>query len=89
LLNLTVPLGELFDILLSFKVQLNLELFMAIIIIMVGAYGWLGMILSLEVYIQLRIQAAKERFKSEFALVILRAKQRSKQAMSLWLQSAI
>jgi hypothetical protein len=34
LLNLTVPSGEPFDILLSFKVQLNLEFFMAIIIIM-------------------------------------------------------
>jgi hypothetical protein len=35
------------------------------------------------------LQAAQERFKKDFALVILRAEDSDKQHMSLWLQSVM
>jgi hypothetical protein len=39
--------------------------------------------------IQPSLQAAKERFKSEFALIILGAKLGFKQDKSIWLQSVM
>jgi hypothetical protein len=88
LLNPTVTSGEPFAVLLSFKVQLNLVFFMDIIIIMAWCIRMSRNDL-ISIGIQPRIQTAKERFKAEFALGILRAKISSTQAMSIWLQSVM
>jgi hypothetical protein len=71
-LQLAVPQGDPLDILLSFRNKLNVVFFMNILILMArNDFIFRGQ--------QPVIQAAKERFKSEFALVIHRAKQSLKQ----------
>jgi hypothetical protein len=80
LLQLVVPQGDSLDILLSFLNQLNVMFFMDIIILMSWSI-WMARNDFIFRGQQPAIQAAKERFKSEFALVIHRAKQSLKQNM--------
>jgi hypothetical protein len=73
LLHLAIPACEPFDVLQSFKTQLNVSFFMDVIIIMSWTI-WMARNDLIFRGINPTLQAAQERFKKEFALVILRAK---------------
>jgi hypothetical protein len=88
LLNLNPPLGPLFETLESFKVQLGVKFFMDIIIML----SWC-ICMERNDFIfkgkQPTIGSLRDRFKSEFAWVILRAKVVRKPSMSLWIDSIL
>jgi hypothetical protein len=86
LLNLNPPLGPLFETLESFKVQLGVNFFMDIII-MLSWCIWMERNDFIFKDKQPAIDSVRDRFKTEFAWVILRAKDVRKPSMSLWIDS--
>jgi uncharacterized protein YfaT (DUF1175 family) len=88
LLQLAVPQGDPFDIILSYRSQLNVVFFMDIVILMSWSI-WMAQNDFIFKGQQPVIQEAKVKFKSEFALVIHRAKESLKQHMSSWLETSM
>jgi hypothetical protein len=86
LLNLNPPLGPLFETLESFKVQLGVNFFMDIII-MLSWCIWMERNDFIFKHKQPAIVSVRDRFKTEFSWVILRAKDVRKPSMSLWIDS--
>jgi hypothetical protein len=73
LIHLFIPPGAPYDVLHSFKAQLQVNFFMDIIILMCWTI-WM---------------ARNECFKSEFTLAVLRAKASRKQSMVTWIESVV
>jgi hypothetical protein len=86
LLHLFIPQGDPNQVLTSFKDKLYVGFFMDIIIIMSWCI-WMAKNDLIFSGIQPDILSVKRRFRSEFALVILRAKESHENAMTLWLSS--
>jgi hypothetical protein len=87
-LNLSVPPGPPLVLLLHLKTQLNVVVYMDIIILM----SWCIWMARNDFIFRGKdpsIPDVKTRFQSEFALVVLRAKFSWKTHMSLWLASAL
>jgi hypothetical protein len=87
-LNLLIGAGDPFDVLTSFRQQLNLSFFMDIIIIMSWSI-WMARNDFIFNGLQPSLQSAKACFRKEFALVILRAKPSLKQQLVLWLEAYV
>jgi hypothetical protein len=88
LLNLNLPLGSHFEVLESFKAQLGVNFFMDIII-MLSWCIWMERNDFIFKEKQSAIASVGDRFKKEFAWVILRAKAVRKPSMSLWIDSIL
>jgi hypothetical protein len=88
ILNLTIPQGSHFEVLESFRLQLNVNFFMDIII-MLSWCIWMERNDFIFKNKQPDLSFVKERFKKEFACVILRAKETRKPHMSLWIDSIL
>jgi hypothetical protein len=71
--NLNIPPGDPFDVLLSFRNQLNVSFFMDIIILMSWSI-WMARNDLIFQGQQPNLQSVKARFRKEFAPVILTAK---------------
>jgi hypothetical protein len=87
-LNLNIPLGDPFDVLLSFRIQLNVSFFMDIIILMSWSI-WMECNDLIFQGQQPNLQSVQAHFRKEFALVILRAKTSLKHPMSSWLEAFV
>jgi hypothetical protein len=61
LLHLTIPAGHPFQVLQSFKTQLNASFFMDVIIIRSGQFGWPEMTSYLEALTRLYKQLRKDK----------------------------
>jgi hypothetical protein len=84
LIHIFIPPGAPYDILHSFKAQLQVNCFMDIIILMCWTI-WMSRNDLIFRGQQPTLQLAAQRFKSEFALVVLRAKASRKQSMVTWI----
>jgi hypothetical protein len=87
-LNLQIGDGDPFEVLTSFRHQLNLSFFMDIIIIMSWSI-WMARNDFIFNGLQASLQSAKDCFRKEFALVILRAKPSHKQLLVSWLAAYV
>jgi hypothetical protein len=87
-LNLLITAGDPFDVLTSFRQQLNLSFFMDIIIIMSWSI-WMARNDFIFNGLQPSLQSAKACFRKEFALVILREKPSLKHLMVSWLEAYV
>jgi hypothetical protein len=87
-LNLFIPLGDPFDVLVSFRQQLNLSFFMDVIIIMSWSI-WMARNDLIFNGQQPSLQSVKACFRKEFALVIIRAKPSLKHLMASWLEAYV
>jgi hypothetical protein len=80
-LNLFIPVGDPFDVLISFRQQLSLSFFMDVIIIMSWSI-WMARNDFIFNGLQPSLQSAKACFRKEFALVIIRAEPSLKHLMA-------
>jgi hypothetical protein len=88
LFNVNLPLGSHFEVLESFKIQLGVNFFMDIII-MLSWCIWMERNDFIFKDKQPTIASVRDRFKKEFTWVILRAKDVRKPRMSLWIDSIL
>jgi hypothetical protein len=87
-LNPFIPIGDPFDVLISFRQQLNLSFFMDVIIIMSWSI-WMARNDFIFNGQQPSLQSAKACFRKEFALVIIRAKPGLKHPLATWLEAYV
>jgi hypothetical protein len=87
-LHLSIPIGDPFIVLTSFRQQLHLPFSMDVIIIMSWSI-WMARNNFIFNGLQPSLQLAKACFRKEFALVILRAKASLKYRMSLWQEAYV
>jgi hypothetical protein len=88
LLHLHIVQGDPFAILQAFRAQLNKTFFMDIIILMSWCI-WMARNDLIFKGLQPNLQSVRERFKTEIALVLLRAKPRFQQDMSSWIDTTL
>lgn len=86
--HLVLPTGDPFEVLECFRLQLNSNFFMDIIIIMSWCIGMERNDLIFTNF-QPNLNSVRQRFKIEFALVILREKEHKKDPMHQRLHSTL
>jgi hypothetical protein len=88
LIHVLIPQGAPHDSLLALKGLLQVDFFMDIIILMSWTI-WMARNDFIFRGQHPSLQVAVQRFKSEFALVILRAKMFRKSSMTTWIESVM